>query len=576
MPLKNREIAEVFERIAALLSIQGANPFRIRAYRNAATAISRWPEELSGYFERKIRLPKIPGIGKDLELKIRELLESGRLGFFDDLKKSIPESLFDLMEIAGLGPKRVKSLWSVLGVTDLDGLRKVIQNGRLKEIPGFGAALEGKIIDSIRTVESFRKRHLYEDINHRWKDLKRHFETHLPGTEVQAAGSFRRARDTIGDLDLLAAGSDPDEIIDCFRKYPGIGKPVFSGRTHLATRAEDGFQLDLRVVEPEAFGAALIYFTGSKNHNISLRQLAKDRGWKLSEYGLFEGKKRIAGITESEVYRKLGLHWIPPELREDQGELELAKESEFPQFLDLSMIRGDLHVHTTASDGSATVEQMVRAAIARKYEYLAITDHSKGLRIAKGLDSKRYRRQFAEIDRLNQDVHPFRILKGAEANILEDGSLDLPESLLQEMDIVIGSIHDHFRLDSAKQTDRILKAMDHPSLCILGHPTGRLIGKRDPFDVDLIRIAKHAVDRGVVLELNAQPNRMDLSGEIARSFHELKVRWVINTDAHSVSELDFMQSGVMQSRRGFIAKDRVLNAMGLNDLLSAIRKKGIR
>jgi DNA polymerase (family 10) len=576
MMTRNRDIARIFEKVAELLSLQDANSFRIRAYRNAATVISRWPEELSKYVSKKMPLPKLPGIGTDLDNKIREILSTSHLSLLDDLATRIPITLTELMDVGGLGPKRVRAIWKRLDVTRLAELKDAARSGKISRIPGFGKILEKKILESIESMESSSKRFPYTEILDRYRILESYWKTELPDVPLLYAGSLRRCRDTVGDLDLLAFGTEPERIMRGFKGYPDLGKKLFEGKTHLAARQSDGLQLDLRVFAPEEAGAAMLYFTGSKNHNIAIRRLARDQGWKLNEYGLFEGKKRIAGKTEAEVYLKLGLDFIPPELREDRGELDVAGKGALPFLLDSSMIRGDLHLHSVASDGSASIEEWVQAARKKKYDYIAITDHSKSLRIAKGLDSRRLGKQYAEIDRLNEIHHPFVILKGVEVDILENGDLDLPDSILRKADIVIGAIHSHFNLEENQQTDRILHAFDRKYFHVFGHPGGRLIGKRASSSFDLEKVARAAADRSIAMELNAQPLRMDLNGDDCFQVASTGCLFSIGTDAHSTGELEFMESGVRQARRGWLTGKQVINSFSRDELIRFLRKNGDR
>jgi DNA polymerase (family 10) len=571
--IRNRELALFFEKLASMLSLQNANPFRIRAYRNAANTVLRWPEELGSYFERWGKLPKMPGIASDLSSKLMELIQTGHLGLLEQLEKSIPSSLLDLLDLEGLGPHRVTQIWKQLGVTTMEGLQLAASQGLIKRIPGFGPVLEKRILDLLNSRVGKPIRHSQWVAEDLFLNLKNEFEKKNVPCMLLPAGSLRRGRDTVGDVDVLALTRSRKRVLQVFREFSKESVVIASGIEKITIRTPEKIQLDLRIVDEESAGAAWIYFTGSKSHNIALRKIAIQQGWKLNEYGLYQGDQKIAGKTEDEVYRQLGLDWIPPEIREDQGEIEAAQEHRLPHLIENHLLVGDLHMHTMASDGHDSILSMAEAAIKKGYSYIAITDHSRKLRVANGLDRKKLLLQYRQIDRLNQQLFPFRILKGVEVDILKDGSLDLDDLILKKADVVVASIHDHFGLGRKEQTDRLLKAMEHPHFHILGHPSTRLIGKRESIDFDFDRICQVAVQYGIALELNAQPDRLDLNGEQVRIAKKAGVLFSIATDAHSVTELNWMRFGIQQARRGWIEKKEVLNAFPLDQLLKHLQKR---
>ncbi len=525
MPIHNADIAAVFEEIADLLDLKGENPFRIRAYRNAARMILDLGRELREMVEAGQDLTELPGIGADLAKKIEEIVRTGKCAALEELRSESAPGILELLRIPGLGPKRVKALNRSLGITNMDQLRAAAEAGKIRELPGFGEKSEKQILDAIKARALTGKRFLLAAVEPYANALVAHLGKVKGVQQIAVAGSYRRRKETVGDLDVLVVAEKGDEVSGAFVSYDEVKHVLAHGETKSSVLLKSGIQVDLRVVEEKSFGAALNYFTGSKEHNIAIRRLGQQRGLKINEYGVFRGEEYVAGRTEEEVYAAVDLPLIPPELREDKGEIEAAQKGALPKLLELKMLRGDLHMHTSASDGQNTIEEMAAAARAKGYEYIAITDHSKRLTVARGLDARRLREQMEEIDRLNEKLKGITILKGIEVDILEDGTLDLPDDVLRELDIVIGAIHSHFNLPEAKQTARILKAMDHPCFSILAHPSGRLLLEREAYAVDMERILKHAKERGCAMELNSHPVRLDLDDSYCRVARALGV-WV--------------------------------------------------
>lgn len=572
MPIHNADIAAIFTEIADLLEIEGANPFRIRAYRNAARIVGEWSRELRTLVERGEDLTRLPGIGADLAAKIREIVDTGKCRALEKLRQELPPAITELLHIPGLGPKRVRTLWHELDVQTLEQLARAARDGRIRALPGFGAKTEANILQAVEQHLSQSKR-LKLAIAAQYADSLAAWLKGAPAVErIEVAGSFRRSRETVGDLDLLVATHDAQAVMRRFTAYEEVRDVLAAGETRGSVILKSGLQVDLRVIEPESWGAALLYFTGSKAHNIALRKLAQEAGLKLNEYGLFRGRQRLAGGSEEDVYAALGLDWIPPELREDRGEIGAAHTHRLPKLVTLADLRGDLHVHTQATDGHDTLEAMAAEAQRLGFEYLAITEHSRRLTMVHGLDARRLREQCAKIDRLNEGFKGFRLLKGIEVDILEDGRLDLPDDVLGELDLVVAAIHSRFDLPRAKQTERILRALDHPYVSILAHPSGRLIDARPPFDVDMVRIVRAAKQRGCFLELNAHPERLDLTDSDCLLAKDEGVLVAIDSDAHSRADSANLRFGVGQARRGWLEAKDVLNTRPLAELSSLLAR----
>ncbi|RMD79053.1 MAG: DNA polymerase/3'-5' exonuclease PolX [Gammaproteobacteria bacterium] len=573
MPVHNADIAAVFDEIADLLEIQGDNPFRIRAYRNAARTLRDMGVEVSELLAQGVDLSRLPGIGKDLAQKIEEVVRTGTLGQLEELRRQVPPGLTELLRLPGLGPKRVQALREHLGIEDLEALRRAAREGRIRELPGFGAKTEQAILQALaQRPAGGEERVLLATATQYAEPLAEHLRR-TPGVEqVVIAGSYRRAKETVGDLDILAIAADHQAVMERFTGYDEVARVLSRGTTRSTVILRSGLQVDLRVVGHESFGAALHYFTGSKAHNIAVRRLGVERGLKINEYGVFRGQRRVAGETEDSVFASVGLPFIPPELREDRGEIEAAQEGRLPELVRLEDLRGDLHCHTKATDGRNSLQEMAEAARKLGLSYLAITEHSRRLTVAKGLDPRRLRQHCAAIDRLNEELRGITLLKGIEVDILEDGSLDLPDEALAELDLVVGAVHSKFNLPRKQQTERILRAMDHRYFSILAHPSGRLLGQREPYEVDMERIIEGARQRGCFLELNAHPERLDLNDVYCKMAKEAGVLVSINSDAHSILDLGNLRYGVGQARRGWLEARDVLNTRPLGQLRRLLRR----
>jgi DNA polymerase (family 10) len=568
----NSEIADIFREVADILEIQGANPFRVRAYRTAARTVSALGRNVADMINAGEDLTELQGIGEDLAGKIEEIVETGSLEQLEHLKNETSPELAKLLEIEELGPKRVRQLHEALGVNTLKELEEAAEADKIERLEGFGSVLQEKILASVKGKQGQEERIQLRTA----EDLAMPLVAYLRSLEavqrIEVAGSYRRRQETVGDLDILTISDDWEEVSHQFINYDAVVDIVSQGKTRSTVILRTGLQVDLRVVSPESHGAALFYFTGSKAHNIAIRNLAIDRGMKVNEYGVFEDDRRIAGETEEEIYGLFDLPFIPPELREDRGEIEAARKGELPDLVTVEDIRGDLQMHTDASDGRATLEEMVRAAQKRGYEYIAITDHSPHVVVTQGLDADALAKQIDEIDAMNDQLDDIRILKSIEVDILADGSLDLPNSILSRLDLTLCSIHSSFGLSREKQTERIIRAMDNPNFNILAHPTGRRIGDRAPIDVDLERVMEAALERNCFLEVNAQPDRLDLNDIYSKMAKEMGLKLSISTDAHSPDELAFMAYGVYQARRGWLEADDILNTQGWKELQTLLAR----
>ena len=571
MPTHNRDIAAKFDELADLLEIEGANAFRVRAYRNAARTIRDLPQTVAQLVREDADLTELPGIGEDLARKTREVVETGELGALQKVVQSVPESLIEVMGVAGLGPKRVKTLYEQLGVKDVDGLKQAAQAGKIQTLSGFGAKTEQNILQELATRGSGEKRFRRRDAEEMAEPLVALLREVDGVDQAAIAGSYRRRKETVGDLDILVACADAGPVMRRFVAYDDVTRVLSQGDTRASVILKGGLQVDLRAVQPESFGAALHYFTGSQAHNIRVRQLGQERGLKVNEYGVFQGEHRVAGQTEAEVFDAVGLPGIVPELREDRGEIEAAQAGALPELIALDDIRGNLHSHTDWSDGAGTLEEMAEAARARGLAYLAVTDHSKAVRVANGLDADRLARQIDAIDALNDRLDGITLLKSIEVDILEDGGLDLPDDLLARLDLTVCSIHSRMNLSGDKQTARVLKAMENPNFTILGHPTGRLLGERSGYELDMQRVIEQARQGGRVLEINAQPARLDLDDTHARMARDAGVKLSIATDAHAGMHLDLMRFGVDQARRAWLTADDVINTRDLKGLRALLR-----
>lgn len=578
--MTNQEIAAVFEQIADLLEYQSANPFRVRAYRNGAKKISELTEPLAAIADDESRsLTDLEGIGKDLAEKIETLLSTGTLPMLEELQAQIPAGVLTLSRIPGVGPKKAAALHKELGISSLAELRAACEQQRVRGLKGFGAKTEETILKGLAIAEDAGVRMRWADAETVVDALLEHMNGEPAIQQMEIAGSYRRGRDTIGDLDLLVDATNVKAVMDRFGSFAQVQETIARGDTKMAVRLASGLQVDLRVVPAESFGAALQYFTGSKEHNVIMRGRAKQQGLKVSDWGVFriedaDGEPKetyIAGRTEEEVYAAIGLPWFPPEMREAREEYNWAAAGELPTLVTIEDIRGDLHMHTTASDGQDSIEEMVAAACARGLSYIAITDHSKRVSMAHGLDGERLRRQWLEVDQVNRQTEGLEVLKGIECDILEKGGMDLPDDVLADADWVIASVHYGQNQSRQQITERILEALENPHVDMLAHPTGRLINRREPYDVDLDQVMAAAVKFGKLLELNANPARLDLNDVYCAAAKRLGIPIVINTDAHNTDGMDVMRYGILQARRGGLTAADVANARTFAEFKKLIR-----
>jgi DNA polymerase (family 10) len=572
MLIYNSDIAAVFDELADFLEIEDANPFRIRAYRNAARTIRGLGPELRDMVDQGENLTQLPGIGKELAAKIVEILETGTAKALTKLQQCHPKGLRDILNLPNLGPKRVRVLYQDLKIHNLKQLIEAGKKGRIQALPGFGAKTEQRILEVAETRATREKRFKIGDIKTHVDSLTAYLEAIPDVDQVVAAGSYRRAKDTVGDLDLLVTARKGSQVMDRFVEHDDVAEILSKGTTRSSAVLRTGLQVDLRLVEQKSFGAAWQYFTGSQAHNIAIRRLGRQQGLKINEYGVFKFEKRVAGKTEASVYRTVGLPYIPPELRENRGEIEAARDGRLPNLIELSDLKGDLHVHTDFTDGRNSLHEMALAARQRGYTYFAVTEHSQRLKIAGGLDSSQLLKQVEEIDRLNDELKGITILKGIEVEILEDGRLDLADDVLANLDLVVGTIHSQFDLSQQKQTKRILRAMDHSHFTFLAHPSGRLINERKPYAVDMAQVIQKARERGCYLELNASPKRLDFDDIHCQMAKAEGVLVVINSDAHGVDALDHIGFGVGQARRGWLKKSDVLNTRPLKELRKLLKQ----
>jgi DNA polymerase (family 10) len=575
MPIHNNDVVEIFDELADLLEIKGENQFRVRAYRNAARTVAGLTRSVADLAAEEKGLDGIPGIGKDLAEKIRTIVATKKLPLLEDMKKELPEGLSTLMKVRGLGPKKIATLYKELQIASLENLKKAATDGKIRELPGFSVKTEQTILEGIgqtkvteRGPERFKRAIAEQIVTPLFAELKK-----AKGVEeIAMAGSYRRWAETVGDVDILAAAEDSRDVMDRFIHYDDVAKILAEGETKSSVLLRGGLQVDLRVVPLVSFGAALHYFTGSKSHNIAVRLMGVKRELKVNEYGVFRGKKMIAGRTEEEIYKLFGMPYIEPELREDRGELQAALKGKLPHLVAIGDIRGDLHAHTTATDGRYSAEQMAGAAKKLGYEYLAITDHSKRVTMARGLDVKRLAQAVKDIDKLNARLKGITLLKSIECDILADGTLDLPDEILGELDLVVCSVHYNFNLSKEKQTERVIRALDNRHVNVFGHPTGRLINERPAYDIDLEKVMRAALERGCFIELNAHPDRLDLDDVHCQTAKRMGLKIVISTDAHSLDDLSLMRFGIGQARRGWIEPSDVINTRRLPELRKLLKR----
>ena len=563
----NAKVSEVLYEIGEILTIKG-DRFRSRAFNMAAQRVVALTESIDKVRERG-ELQEIPGVGKSIAGIIEEVLDTGGSRQLEELRESLPKGVRELMELEGVGPKTAMRLQRELGIVSIDDLEAAAKAQRIRGLKGFGEKSEENLLRAIEEHRMMQGRFLLGAVLPVIDDIISYMSESDAVLEVEVAGSARRRRETVGDIDLLVASKEPEEVVERFVSMPPVIRVLSEGVTKSTVVLEKNLQVDLRVLPPEDYGAALQYFTGSKDHNVKLRTISVKMGYKLNEYGLFdrETDERVAGETEEGIYETLGMAWMEPELRENRGEIEAARGGRLPKLVSLDEIRGDLHVHTKWSDGAATIEEMARAAKDRGREYIAICDHSKSLAIARGLDEGRLREQMAEIDGLNEELEGFTVLKGFECDIKADGSLDLPDSVLKDLDFLVASVHSGFRSDEREMTERVIRAIHNDHVSAIGHPTGRLIQRRNPYAINLEEVFEAAASQGVMMEINAFPDRLDLGDVNSRAAMERGVMMAISTDAHSPGQLDFLHMGVSVARRGWLEAKDVANTLSLKELL---------
>ncbi len=577
--LDNKTVAGIFAETADLMEIRGDDPFRVRSYRRAAEALESLPTPIAELVDDVKKLLEIPGIGKSMAGHIQEVFTHGRLRLHAELLEKYHPSMLELLKIQGLGPKTIALIWDAYQICDVAGVEKLAREGKIRELPRMGEKQEQKILKAIEQYRKISGRFLLDEADRTADKLIEHLKGMSGVDKITPAGSLRRGRETVGDLDILVTGhccTNPQQreaLSDKILNFAGIQETIAEGENKVSFKLRTGMQVDVRMLPPDSFGAAMQYFTGSKNHNVSLRQRALKMGYTLNEYGLarLKDERRVAGKTEEEIYEKLGLDFIPPEMRENCGEIELAEQHRVPALITIKDIQGDVHMHTVETDGRCSIEEMAGAARERGYKYMAITDHTKNLAFANGLDDKR---AVAHIRRIHATkVDGIRILAGAEVDILADGVLDLSDSVLEQMDLVIASVHSHFQQERKQMTERLLRAIENPHVSILGHPTGRLLLRRDAYEFDMDAVLKAAARHKVAMELNSYPDRLDLCDRHLRQARELGVKIVINTDSHHTSHLEKIKYGVLQARRGWLTKADVLNTLPLEKFTRAMKKQ---
>jgi DNA polymerase (family 10) len=573
--MTNTDVSKVFDELADLLEIQGANPFRVRAYRNAARSVGDLAESVAGIVAVDVaRLRDLSGIGDDLAKKITTIIQTGELPQLNELREQVPQGVRDMLRVAGLGPKKAAALWKELSITSLDQLKQAAEQGQIASLKGFGKKTEQSILEGLSQVEQAGQRVSLADAKPLADAIVADLAKLPSVKQVSAAGSARRLKETVGDLDVLATADDSAEPMDSLANHPLVEKVLARGETKQRVRLKGGLEMDLRVVPEASYGAAMQYFTGSKEHNIVIRRRAQERGLKLNEYGVFRGDEQVAGRTEEDVYAAVGLPWIPPELRENRGEIERAERGELAKLklIELDDMRGDLHMHTTATDGNASIREMVDGAKARGLKYIAITDHSKRVTMANGLDATRLRAHWKEIDKVRQQVSGIEVLRGIECDILEDATLDLPDDVLAEADWVVAVLHYGLKQPQDQIMKRLLTAIRSPYVSVIGHPSARIVGKRPPVALNLDEMLRAAADHGVMMEINAHPSRLDLDDVSAAAARDLGIPIVISTDAHAVTGLDVMQYGIYQARRAGLTAIDVANTRPWGEFRKLLRR----
>jgi DNA polymerase (family 10) len=587
--MENVEIAQLLNKYAELMEIQGADRFRIQAYRNAARTIESLSQPVAQLLAegKDLKKLKLPGVGKGMAEHIEEIVKTGTLHDLDELRKTLPISLDELLDIEGLGPKRTKQLYQQLGISSIKKLEQAIDSGKLESLAGFGKKSVEKIRQAIRDLGKRAKRFKLVDADQLVRPLIEYLRKPGDIEHLEVAGSYRRRMETVGDIDILAASGNPRAVMQRFQTYPEVERVIAAGTTRGTVILRSRLQVDLRILPRRSYGAALHYFTGSKAHNIAVRTLGVERGLRISEYGIFrvpKGKKaeevgveegeRIGGDKEEDVFRAVHLDWVPPELRENRGEIQAAQQHQLPDLIVGSDIRGDLHMHSKWTDGNSVIMEMVRACKERGYQYCAITDHSKAVRVAGGLTAEDFKKQRKEIEQVREKISGITVFTGCEVDILPDGSLDLPDDLLEQIDVVVAAVHFKMDMNQSDMTKRVLKALTNPAVKILAHPTGRLINQRDPFAIDLEQIFHAAKEHNVAVELNAQPDRLDLNDLHLLRAREIGVKIAINTDAHSTEQLHFIRYGIDQARRGWLEKRHVINALAWPQFNKWLKQRG--
>ncbi len=572
MAVHNHEIAKALKKLSDLLEIDGASSFRVRAYRNAARTINEMSQELADLVEAGQDLSKLPDIGKNMADKIKNFVRTGKLPQLEEMQQKIPVDTEELLQISQLGDKGIKSLYENLGITNMDQLRKAAEAGKVEALKGFGKKTQQKMLDEINKISKGETKGRFK-----WAIAEQIIEPYISylrnikGVEsVDAAGSYRRKKETVGDMDLLVVADNPTEVMNRFVSYEEVKEVIAHGETKSSVILRTGLQVDLRVIPRDSYGAAMLYFTGSKAHNVAIRRIAQGQEYKINEYGIYRGETWKAGKTEEEMSNQIGLPYIEPELRENRGEVEAAQNNTLPNLVTMEDIKGDFQSHTKASDGKFTLEEMAEGARKMGYEYFSITDHSKRVTMAHGLDEKRLAQHIEAVDQLNEKIQNLKILKSIEVDILEDGTLDLSDDILKKLDIVVVAIHYNMNLSREKQTDRVLKAMESPYFHIMAHPTGRMIGKREGYELDMEKVLDAAAKKGCFMEINAAPDRLDLSDIYARMAKDKGVKLALSTDAHNLDNLGYMRFGVNQARRAWLEPKDVINTYSWEELKKII------
>jgi len=571
----NKELAKIFYQIAEFLELEGEK-FKSQAYEKVALMLETMSQDVKEIYEKggKEALKEIKGVGESIAEKIEEYIKTGKIKYYEDFKKKLPFNLDELTKVEGLGPKRAKFLYEKLGIKNLKDLEEAVKKHKIRGLFGFGEKTERNILQAINFLKKSTGRFLLGEILPLAREIEEKLKSLKEVKEISMAGSLRRKKETIGDVDFLVISSNPQKVMDFFVSLPNVIKVWGKGPARSSVRTKEGFDVDLRILPEKSYGAGLQYFTGSKEHNIFLRRIAIEKGFKLSEYGLFKGKKMVAGKNEEDIYQALGMDWIPPEMRENQGEIEMALSHSLPKIIDLKDIKGDLHCHSDWDGGENSIEEIAQRAREMGYSFVGISDHTKFLKIEHGLDERALKKRNAFIDKLNLKFKNkgLKILKSCEANILNDGRLDISDSVLKELDLVIAGIHSNFKMTKEKMTERIIRAMKNPYLNIISHPTGRILKRRDEYQIDFDKILRAAKEFKVVLEINSWPERLDLSAENIRRAKKEGVKMVINSDSHQIDQMRFIEYGVYQARRGFAEKEDIINTWPLEKMLDFLKK----